>query len=60
MAGHTVYHGVAKNVYVAKEVVIGMTLGLIAGAAWKVNSIFLSFIMETFLFFQLFYFLFSI
>jgi len=31
----TVYHGVAKNVYVAKEAIIGLSLGLIAGSAWK-------------------------
>lgn len=35
MAGHTVYHGVAQKVYVAKEAIIGMSLGLVAGAVWK-------------------------
>ncbi|CEG01250.1 Cytochrome c oxidase subunit Vc [Ostreococcus tauri] len=35
--GHTVYHGVAKHVYFNKEVAVGLTLGLIAGVAWKWN-----------------------
>jgi hypothetical protein len=35
MAGPTVYHGVAQKVYLVKEAVIGMSLGLVAGAVWK-------------------------
>ena len=31
----TVYHGVAKNVYVAKEALIGLALGVVAGCGWK-------------------------
>lgn len=34
---HTVYHGLAQRIYFNKEVAIGMTLGLIAGAGWKWN-----------------------
>ena len=33
--GQTVYHGVAKNVYVAKEALIGLALGVVAGCGWK-------------------------
>ena len=35
MAGPTVYHGVAQKVYLVKEAVIGMSLGLVAGAVLK-------------------------